>query len=620
MAQIDPASKQTLAIIFGASTFRRAPKLAQGRAFNNSAQDFNEYLVSANGMGLPRENINWLFDDSRSPSDQLQDIRDFLETRTAELTSQGTPPQDLLVYYVGHGLFAGSDQTYCLAIRSTDERSEGLTSIRAADLASIIKSSARFLRRFLIFDCCFSSAAYREFQSSPLTAGRVKMLEELPARGTTMLCSASAQDPSLAPEGLSHTMFTEGMLDALRQGHAFFGPRLSLSELGDLIIGRLKEAYPENWVRPEVHSPDQREGDVAGVCIFPNPAFKGGSEEKAPEPQRKAAIETAAAKQEAPVARSSPTPQEPAVEPIAAPAPPRREAHTVAPIQQSQASSESLREAAVPHPTHAVAHETPCATPAFAAVEDKGLDQSASAERPSFLKSLRFGQKTIIFGAMALILAGAGVARYIQMAPQRRSDAAVGHEATGEARYADGKLDEAVSEFQQAIALNPTAAATNGLGLTYRAQGNLQGAVEEFQKAITLMSDYDFGEGHYNLAMTYWLQGDVNGTKTELNKVVSSDSPIGFTLQDNADPNNAPRVTISIKVDKGLFLNSDGISWSDLGGRVNDIYKNLAERKMCIAPEYLDSYLEVQKVAQIARASGVDTICIIPPAKGSPAH
>ncbi|PYP93133.1 MAG: hypothetical protein DMG65_02055 [Candidatus Angelobacter sp. Gp1-AA117] len=273
MSENDPKPGQTLALLLGASSFRRAPKLAQGRAFYNSAQDFYEYLTGSEGLRLARENVNWLFDDSRSPSDQLQDIRDFLESRFTAFKNEGFQPQDLILYYVGHGLFSGADHTYCLATRATDERNEGLTSIRASDLASIIRGSTRFVRKFLILDCCFSAAAYKEFQSGPLTAGRTKLLDELPQRGTTLLCSASAQDPSLAPEGLSRTMFSDSLLKALRQGHPFLGPRLSLSELGDLVKTNIQETYPNSWVRPEVHSPDQREGDVASVPLFPNAAY-----------------------------------------------------------------------------------------------------------------------------------------------------------------------------------------------------------------------------------------------------------------------------------------------------------------------------------------------------------
>ena len=227
-----------LAVILGASSFRRAPKLAQGRAFYNSAQDFHDYLTEV--LHLPRENINWLFDDSRSASDQLKDIRDFLENRSIRPKSEGGNPQDLVVYYVGHGLFWGSEHTYSFAIRATDEESEGLTSIRTSDLASVIKAHARFSRKFLILDCCFSASAYKEFQSGPLMVSRTKLINELPQRGTTLLCSASSQDPSLAPAELSRTMFSNSLLKVLGQGHSSLGSRLSLSEIGDLIKIQLR--------------------------------------------------------------------------------------------------------------------------------------------------------------------------------------------------------------------------------------------------------------------------------------------------------------------------------------------------------------------------------------------
>ena len=107
MAESNPHPGQTLAVIFGASRFEHAPKLAQGRAFNNSAQDFYDYLTSPRGLGLPSENVNWRFDDNKSSSDQLRAIGDFLEARSGDLNSKGMPPKDLIVYYVGHGLFWG---------------------------------------------------------------------------------------------------------------------------------------------------------------------------------------------------------------------------------------------------------------------------------------------------------------------------------------------------------------------------------------------------------------------------------------------------------------------------------------------------------------------------------
>ena len=270
-----------LAILLGASTFPYAPKLAEGRAFYLSAADVKEYLLGAGGLGLARQNVLSLFDDSRSPSEQLVEVMKFLRQRIEEAKSAKAAIEDLLIYYVGHGLFTRGDQAYCLAVRTTNEYSEGATSIRAGDLAGVLKEHAAFLRRYLILDCCFAASINKEFQSGALEAARTKLQAELPGKGTALLCSSNARDASLAPMGLEHTMFTNALLQALREGREGQGDWLSFSEIGDLTKDNLRTAFPDSWVRPEVHSPDQREGDIAALPLFPNAAYRRAREQAA---------------------------------------------------------------------------------------------------------------------------------------------------------------------------------------------------------------------------------------------------------------------------------------------------------------------------------------------------
>ena len=265
--------KQTFAIFLGASWFTRAPKLAAGASFYKSAVDFFEYLVNPQGLQLPKENVLWLFDDSRSPGDQLNNMADFIRTKCSELRAAGLDAKDLFVYYVGHGLFT-DNQDYCLAVRETNPDNVSISSIRANDLAGVVKKEARFLRRYLIFDCCFAASLYKEYQSAPLQAAHVKLMEELPHRGTALLCSSNAHDASLAPPKLPYTLFSGALLKALQKGHPLLGSHLSISELGDLVKDVLKTDHPSDWVRPEVLSPDQKEGDIADIPLFPNPAYK----------------------------------------------------------------------------------------------------------------------------------------------------------------------------------------------------------------------------------------------------------------------------------------------------------------------------------------------------------
>jgi len=271
----ETSAPRILAILLGARTFPNAPKLTGGRAFLNSALDIEEYFSDEHGLGIPPQNILSLFDDSRSPSEQLVEVARFLDTRSQALKQEGARAEDLLIYYVGHGLFTRGDAAYCLAVRCTNAIDEGATSIRAGQLAGIVMRNAPFMRRYLILDCCFAASIHKEFQSGELNAATRQIEGEFPARlGTSLLCSSSARDVSLAPQGVSHTMFSSALIHALRNGHEAYGPRFSFSQLGDLVNEILRQDYPDRYVRPEVHSPDQREGDIAVNPIFPNPSYR----------------------------------------------------------------------------------------------------------------------------------------------------------------------------------------------------------------------------------------------------------------------------------------------------------------------------------------------------------
>jgi hypothetical protein len=263
-----------LAVILGARRFDRSPQLLSGRFFVNSAADVEEYMTDAKGMQLPRENVRSWFDDTRSASDQLEEIKDFLSERKRELKRAGGEPTDLFIYYVGHGLFTrGRDQAYCLAMRNTREGNEGPTSMRVGDLANVIKEHAAFMRRYLILDCCFAGSAALEFQSGALTAARKQIEREIPGRGTALMCAANADQPARSPEGRQRTMFSEALIYALRSGHSALGPELSFSELVDIVRDYLRDTFQDEYVRPEVHSPDQSVGDISHFPLFPNPAY-----------------------------------------------------------------------------------------------------------------------------------------------------------------------------------------------------------------------------------------------------------------------------------------------------------------------------------------------------------
>lgn len=66
-------------------------------------------------------------------------------------------------------------------------------------------------------------------------------------------------------------MFTGALLEVLSTNQPREAERLSLRALGQLTADLIRQRYEDAAVRPEVHSPDQRDGDLADVPLFPNP-------------------------------------------------------------------------------------------------------------------------------------------------------------------------------------------------------------------------------------------------------------------------------------------------------------------------------------------------------------
>src|SRR5207302_2714726 len=132
-------------------------------------------------------------------------------------------------------------------------------------------------------DCCVAAAAFRAFQAAPAQAAITQTLEAfkvpgkgegIPGRGTSLLCSSRHNRPSLLlPDG-SATMFSKALLEALATGNPYRQGPLSLQDVASLAEDVLRAMAPGEAPRPEVHSPDQSEGDIANLPFFPNPASR----------------------------------------------------------------------------------------------------------------------------------------------------------------------------------------------------------------------------------------------------------------------------------------------------------------------------------------------------------
>jgi WD40 repeat protein len=281
--RLEPSPETTLFILLGASAWPYSSQFVSSPAFASSATAVREFFLDReHGFGIPQANVLDLFDSEEGQEDIDLDIDNFLEQRIKTMTQSGRAARDLILYYIGHGGFVGDDSDYCLAIRRTRTSNLRTSAIQMDALATTLKLRARRLRRILIFDCCFSASAFKYFQGAgPAEVAKQKAVFAFhvaavgtgyPSRGTALFCSCNHHVPSLLMPDHSGTIFSKGLLGALTRGHTALPTQLSLAMLGELTQDALSELGLDATPRPEVLSPDQSEGDVADVLLFPNAA------------------------------------------------------------------------------------------------------------------------------------------------------------------------------------------------------------------------------------------------------------------------------------------------------------------------------------------------------------
>jgi hypothetical protein len=255
--------------MLGASRYPRAQHLSNEQ-FLRSAEAVRQYFESPDAFALSSANLLWLFDSPEAPSELDGRIRDFLHS--AGNRDEANRPRDVIVYYIGHGFF-DDEKAYFLALHNLRLDAPD-SNYRFKTLQLGIKSEARHARKYLILDACYSGAASAEWMSPNAEAQLVvnevakAAKDDLPYKGTALLCATSRDDPARAPAQAKYTMFSGALIEAL-QTSTEVGTRLSLRQLRDLAYDVIRRRYPHDAVRPEVHSPDQKEGDIAGIELFP---------------------------------------------------------------------------------------------------------------------------------------------------------------------------------------------------------------------------------------------------------------------------------------------------------------------------------------------------------------
>lgn len=297
---LPPTAPTTLVIVLGASAWPKSSGFQASEAFVHAAQGFRDYMLDPHGFGLPAANLLDLFEARSSVSYQLEQLGSFLEQRTQALKAANQAVRDVLVYFVGHGGFAGPSADYYLIFRRTNASSLRASGMAIDALAEVLREKARQTRRYLFLDCCFAAAAFRAFQGGPDQTAIAKTLDAFrvqarssgfPGKGTVLLYSSDQTSPSLLLPDESCTMFSYALLDVLRNGDLHRPLQLSLRDIKELAEDRLAALPEKNAPRPGLYSPDQSEGDAADVPFFPNPRAEEERARKAEAERRRLAKE-----------------------------------------------------------------------------------------------------------------------------------------------------------------------------------------------------------------------------------------------------------------------------------------------------------------------------------------
>ena len=209
---------QTLAILLGASSFPgHAPFADPNTAFANAAARFRAYLVTDMGLVVDDTLLD-LFNDHRPFRELVDAIRAFLT---------GHPnAQNLIFYYVGHGVLVDGGAELALYIHDTAASHPLNTSVRVDALWEALGGDlARRRRQYLVIDACYSgmTADHVEQRIRQTTAGAGAPLA-LPVSGTSVLSSTTRDEDSLAPTGWDCTLFTRALLEVLRNGYRWGDP------------------------------------------------------------------------------------------------------------------------------------------------------------------------------------------------------------------------------------------------------------------------------------------------------------------------------------------------------------------------------------------------------------
>jgi Caspase domain len=268
-----PTDRRLGVVILGASTYPHFPaRKLDNESFARSAVAFRRLMADENATVFGRPAILDLFDVDDDFASILRRIQAFLNS---ELTLT-----DVVFYYCGHGDFL-RNRTYYLTLKATEPENKAITVLPLWQLRFALEEQLARKRLFLVLDCCFSGQAAKEWMAVGI--GHVieeQVFQSFPKRGTALIAASARSGPAIAPEGEPLTMFTGALINTVSTGVAGEKRELSFRDIVDAVRARIFDIYGSSGVAPEIHAPQQDEGDITFTPFFANRAFVLPSETK----------------------------------------------------------------------------------------------------------------------------------------------------------------------------------------------------------------------------------------------------------------------------------------------------------------------------------------------------
>lgn len=223
------------------------------------------------GLGLDRRLD--LFASPLSATDQFSVIQTRLGALLKEAEKAKLPIEDVLVYYIGHGI-ASDEGGLSLLLEASRQDTQFVTGIRTADLAEVLRKVAGKQRRHLILDCCFADKAAPDLFIGPVAGAWASRIaegdEEAVLRGTLLLCASSRRIKALAPKDMDTTLFTGAFLDAVCKGSGAMPAHMSFADVRALCVNFVEAKMGKGAPLPVLHAPDQSMGDLSAAPAFEN--------------------------------------------------------------------------------------------------------------------------------------------------------------------------------------------------------------------------------------------------------------------------------------------------------------------------------------------------------------